>query len=88
MDASRSFCHVGSKGQSCGGQMEMEDRSIERECEESIASSGWQARGDHHGEHICTCRSFKITQPTHPLLISSLCTHSGLRSLAFCSVSI
>jgi hypothetical protein len=33
-----------------------------RECEESIASSGWQARGNRHGECVCACRSFKITR--------------------------
>jgi hypothetical protein len=48
--------------------------AVDSECEESIASSGWQARGDHHGERVCACRSFKISQPTHPLLSSALHT--------------
>jgi hypothetical protein len=35
-------------------------RQEQRECEESIALSGWQARGDHHGERVCACRAVAL----------------------------
>jgi hypothetical protein len=70
MDASGSFRHVGSAGRSCGGQTETEDRSSASVRSPLLRVVG--KLGNHHGECICACRSFKILG-----ISSNLSAHSG-----------
>jgi hypothetical protein len=56
MDASGSSTTSAPQEEAVADRRRRKTGAVERECEESIASSGWQARGDHHGERIYACR--------------------------------